>query len=343
MNLYFLNITRFIWILGFIILISTSNVMAQASLPEFSLSQDFSESENDTSANQPQEQSSKISIKRPLTRDILMMQEQINILKALVLRQAELSKIANNYEKMGIPFVQPAPKKAVCEKLPLNILCLYSYPNMDNHKEIIDSTTQRFEIRQNQRMQEAIALITEQMAQNPSPVPSIASDIGFEDVAGDGFEQSATDMDFPLAPVNRYAWSDIRCIQSKCTALLVSILDNNETFRVNKSDKIDENMVIVDIKPTKVIAEKDGERITLEPLALDGRQQIVSVTKNDTKDSETTKKQQKPRISNIINDVLGDDKGQKSDNVGVMTAPEPDISLESPDNSGELLGPTGLF
>ena len=76
----------------FIIVLLTANTLAaQTQFPEFSLSDDVKN--NYVSSNFIQD--SDIIIKRQLTKDILTLQEQINLLGGLVKRQSEIKKITD--------------------------------------------------------------------------------------------------------------------------------------------------------------------------------------------------------------------------------------------------------
>ena len=294
----------------FIIVLLTANTLAaQTQFPEFSLSDDVKN--NSVSSNFIQD--SDIIIKRQLTKDILTLQEQINLLGGLVKRQSEIKKIADNYENMGLPFKQPLPELRVCTKLPVNVLCLHSYPDLKQHDDVISQTTRRMQDQQNLAMDEAIETLNVAMQKEAASAPQLNQDLIDDLLSGnDGeYEVDATTQEEKDA----FLWSDIQCKQSQCKALIISQSNPNNRFRVSANERIDSDTVIVKITPTKVTAKIDGEIQTIQPMAIDGQVQPV--------------KRKKQTEVNVQKDTSSQNK---------ITS-----SATSTQDSNDLLGPTGLF
>jgi len=291
----------------FMMLMVLSVAKANNQFPEFAISNDTSNSNQNSNTSNI---NSTINIKRPLTRDILLLQEQINILEALVERQSGISKIADNYEKIGIPFIQPLPERTICEKLPVNVLCLYSYPTMDKNSNIVKDAEIRIQNAQNEAFNQAIeALQIENQKKRDAAPPRLSDSENLSDS-----QLSIPTQDIEIIEENIFLWSDIQCVRSECSALVVSGSDPSNRMRVSVGDELDQNARIVKITPTRVVAKIDGKEEAISPLAIEG-------------ETQPTKRKKKVADVNFDN---------------IMTQQQ----NPEPSNSGsqvDLLGPTGLF
>lgn len=333
-------------------IISSGIAYAQKSnFPEFSLSENMDKDivKNDVTDTVP------VVIKRPLTRDILLLQEQINILTALVKRQSEISKIADNYEKIGIPFLQPKPELSTCQKLPENLLCIYSYPNMEKNTNFFNEVASQYQQQQNAAMMEAINEIT----QNMQP-QQIAASIKNNSVINNDFDDIQIDDDYiqslvPAVEKDEYVWADIQCFQSKCTALLISTDNPNDRLRVSGGQHVNEYIKIHTISPQGVTAKVKDDIKDIKPMALEGMQQVVNKQKQPSPQPfmapnatpSTTKAAQKIANINIQDAFIGSD-------VDLDAVPQPNTPTTPPVQKSinepviapapaPLLGPTGLF
>ncbi len=325
-------------------------VLAQ-SFPEFSLGDAITEPVEGAEAQEEKDVDLDFVIESRLMRDILLLQEQINILDAMVQRQAEIQKIASNYESVGINFKQPLPPLETCKKIPLNLLCLYAYPDMEQHASFMDQQKQRVEQKQQEAINQAIANITQSMGQMPQ-LPRGGQQPTTANVAFD------TGMAFNPSPTlkDNYFWSDIRCAVGQCSALVVSSVDESKRFRVEKGDTIEGyiNVKDINIGGVQVSSEEEGDTF-LKPLPvrggssvdLDGVGQSAGIS--DILGREMDASASRTQAPDILRDL-----GQMTPNVsvvdplgsmpsGLSSPPEEFFGEMTSDNDPPLLGPTGLF
>lgn len=305
-----------------------SEVSAQINMPEFSLS--------DTKSNivvpglDPID--TQINIQKSLTEDILSLQKEINILSGMIERQSEIRKISDNYEKVGIQFRQPLPKQTVCEDLPVNLLCLYSYPDLDINSEATEQIKDRFIEEREVAYQEAMAAIQAAQQQFSTEMASL-SDISDEDVDFVNTEQPF----IPAEPKEVFAWQDIQCLQNTCTALIRSSKNPDMRLRVQNGETINDNVVVANITNTTVKIREDGQIINLNPLTKDGNfieQPSISATISSQNESSP-----KTTISaSDIKDAISRNQPAPAQ-IDVPAIPEiSNTTINTP-----LLGPTGLF
>ncbi len=303
-------------------------VHAQSSLPEFSLGGTLSDidSTDDVVARD-------YDIKTKLMSDILVLHEQINLLEALVERQSEIEKIADSYDDVGLFFKQPAPSEQACEKLPVNLLCLYSYPDMDKNMTLVEEQKERIQQQQQQAMNDAIA---ELMANNQ------AFDLDIDD-SFDGDMREF--LPAQLTVKDRFSWSDIQCFMNNCSALIVSSNDSAQRYRVSEGDVFEDGIKVEGVNANGV------------QVALDGTDYFLSPTPLSSSPTERQNDRQTGQIANLIDRQMGMQatppqpdilRGlETSSQDAASTTPAPTEPLNSsPSNSssnGELLGPTGLF
>jgi len=312
---------RYIFVLSFLCVFILTSYAAQArtQFPEFSL--------GGTLPNVEQENVTidAFEVENPLMQDMLLLQEQINILEAMVERQSEIKKIADSYENVGLEFVQPAPARSICQKVPVNLPCLYAYPDLQKNESMIGDHKARVAEQQQRQMEEAIEQVLNNMSQ-----PS-ASDLNMQDIQGILPNNLMTVED-------RLLWSDIQCFLGKCSALIVSTLDENKRYRVSQGDMIDGEVKIVGINAGGVKVSAQGETHFLKPVG-----------------TTTDNGQSNPQRPSVIAGLLE----QQMQNIQpVPTNPQDnggDIlqGLEAPTDTmdtsedtaqqQQFLGPTGLF
>lgn len=276
---------------------------AQSQFPEFMLSPNFTVQEPEII----EEDRVSIRLQNNLMRDTLILQEQINLLESLVERQAEIQNIAENYAELGIPYRQPPPPINVCKSLPSNVLCLFFYPELENNQSLLEEARQRTIEKQQEALMDSLAelqVMNSNFSENDLPSGMI-----------------------PLMAMQpRYAWADIQCLKSECTALVVSENDTGNRQRVSVGDMVDNTLKITSITPLGIKAMIDDETIDIQPLAVDGS--MIEITE-----------------ASPVSDVL-------AANQPVFEAPVNEAldlpfggEVESSDETNEpnLLGPTGLF
>jgi len=338
MILYNKHLTLIIAICFFSALVS-NEALAQSDLPEFSLSDIDSEIQFIQS---PPAVENTINIQRQLTKDILLLQEEINILTALITRQSEIKKMSENYEKVGIKFRQPLPQGSICRKIPVNLLCLYSYPDMDKNKDVVNDLQQRFTDNRQRAYEKSIADAQAAQSQYAEELADLSSDDINDPDIDTLFSDSTFDMAMP-DPVEVFAWQDIRCLQDTCSTLIRSTKNPDMRIRLGVGESINDNVSVYKITNTGVKIQTNGEISSLKPLALDGNfigtssntAPVIMTAQSNAKSSITPQEVQ-------INKILDKHRPQIKEDEKPFIVPEPDIP--SPTVSGDnLLGPTGLF
>jgi len=296
------------YFLGFvscIILLFCSYTASAQNFPEFSLSNDI---ESDTSKSD--ENFSDLNLNSPLMRDILVLQNQVNLLESLLERQAEIDKIAANYQSMGLAFNQPKPPQSACEKLPSNILCLYAYPGLQINQDFIETAKQNMAFKQQQALQEALMAI--------------------ESADMDDTTSNSAASNLQLPKKIEYFWTDIQCLENKCSVL---IQYEGDRLRMREGDSLND-MTITSISFDGVMADVGDKEIVIKPLSLDGDSVVVAA-----------KEKQKPVLFDNIIDKNVPEISDASNN----PIKQPQAFFGSTDSepsettNGPLLGPTGLF
>ena len=274
---------------------------AQDQFPEFLIQSDTALTYDSVSTDND----IQITLKRPLMRDIIYLQEQINLLKGLVERQAEIQKIATNYNDAGVPYNQPAPPISVCQKLPPNILCLFFYPNLDNNKEFLIETRQRIKNKNEQAFLESL--------QNYD--------------LGDAAENESVQTSVEPVSETKYAWTDIECKLEKCSALIVSTEDQTSRFRMHTGGKITSDIEVTSITPYEVKISKSGKQVVLQPLSTLG--EIIA----------------EPFPSSDVQTILHNNiiKQNAPSNKSLPPVSSNETGGISDDYNPITLGPTGLF
>lgn len=281
-------------------ILTGSQALAQSRFPEFMLTPDFQMDEPVIA----EKDRVSINLQNRLMRDIITLQDQINLLESLVERQAEIQKIAENYEDLGLPYKQPPPPQNACQNLPTNVLCLFFYPDMDNNKALLQEAEQRIQERQQQFIMDSLA-----------QYELYEGDLGSLD------SPPNTSLDnMHSQPRNQFAWADIQCLRSECSALIVSTADQERRFRVNTGDTINESVTIKSISPLGVTAHINDKEQELMPLAV--------IEENE-------------RELQSINEIIEANRPNSS----FPENPAQDTSFqgETQSEGGGQLGPTGLF
>lgn len=307
------------------------NAYAQSRFPEFSLGGTLSEIESPDDVD-----IQNYEIKTPLMNDILVLQEQINLLGALVERQAEIEKIADSYDNVGLVFKQPGPSEQICEKIPVNLLCLYTYPDMEKNTTLVEGQKQRIQDQQQQALEEAIASFVEN---------NQSYDLDLQDLNG---SQDIAQWTQPVEDTikQKFYWSDIQCLMTKCSALIVSVNDSARRYRVSKGDVFSEGIAVKDININGVQVGLNDKDYFLDPKPLSPR------TANRQDNSRSGE------IANLLNrqfggqtapsqpDILRDLEINNQNNTPEIVESDRTGSINvvpGASASGDLLGPTGLF
>lgn len=292
----------------------SGSVNAQVQLPQFSISNiPTIELDKGTEIDYG---AAFTDIQNPMMRDTLRLQYQINLLERLIRRQTEIQRIAESYEEIGVPFNQPAPPETACMQLPVNVLCMAFYPESAKYKDLIEERQEEFERDQKRQMD----VMMQQVLSSPS------SDVLDNLPMAQMVQQSIT-----VSPDRQYAWSDIRCLAGKCSALLINRDDSNARFRIRQGEDLpDDGGTVTKISLSGVKARFEKETYELLPEAVAGGQRVDP----------------RPDTSGIA-DLLSDNLGDEANNSPAVQAQAdaaitPQVLTDS-NTPSPMLGVTGLF
>ncbi len=307
---------RFI-ILIITIIFGSSVSMAQGNMPEISLApgqiQGFVLDQT--------EKNDVFLVKNALMRDIIILQNQVNILEGLVERQSEVEDIALNYERIGVPFRQPKPPKSTCEKLPLNVLCLFFYPELSINQSIVSESIGRYEARQQQQIDEAIEQLRRQ----------VIEDVRLRKSQGKSVETRQK---------SQYFWSDIQCKNNQCSAVIENNIDSNDKSRVKSGDIHINGLKITKIDPREgiVMAMYDGKKVEIKPLSLSGSSPV-----NEREESNSNVFNEDEIVDLLRENISDASSGSPTSQVPVSSAPPSMPVTNTQEPLPEMLGATGLF
>lgn len=299
------------------IFFGSSMSMAQGSMPEISLAP----GQTQGFVLDKAEKNGAFLVKNALMRDIIILQNQVNILEGLVERQSEVEDIALNYERIGVPFRQPKPPQSTCEKLPLNVLCLFFYPELPINQSIVSESIERYEERQQQKMDEAIEQLRRQVIEDARLNKSQGKNVETRQRA-------------------QYFWSDIQCKNNRCSAVIESNIDSNDKSRVRSGDMHINGLKITKIDPREgiVMAMYDGKKLEIKPLSLSGR------GSGNEREISSIDKFNEDEIVDLLRDNIGGNVDfSTSPQVPVTTSPPPMPVTNTQEALPEMLGTTGLF
>lgn len=299
--------------------VGLNTAQAQVQLPQFSIS-NIPTIEFDGNARMDNNAAFG-RINNPIMRDTLRLQYQINLLESLIRRQTEIQRIALSYEKIGIPFKQPAPPQTACEQLPFNMLCMAFYPESTKYKSLID-----------ERQEESRRAAKRQMDQMMANI-----NMAGWDQSGLKAEQSqavdAAREQAKLTPDAVYIWSDIQCLAGDCTALLLHKNDSALRFRVRKGDELPAGGIVTTISNEGVQTKYKSKSYDLYAQAVDGSQQAATAPESS-------------EIANLLSENLGDEAMQSTSMQRAVAdeaiAPQT-VGGNTSSGVPDVLGATGLF
>lgn len=307
----------FLTVICFMCLGLERTAYSQEVFPEFS----FSALSEETSQPSPtSELQSDIVIKKPLMRDILILQNQNNLLKGLIERQASIKQISENYKNLGLPFVQPAPTKSVCEKLPANLLCLNFYPEMPQNAAIIDNFQPSTPPLDFQNQLDALNNID--LGNNDTPL-------------------TLNDTTAQTQPARQYNWTDIQCLGNYCTALVTS--DNNFRMRVSEGDLLPDDARVSSISFSKVTIKDGDNSADIKPLSLSN-----TVGQNSSPEADSVPRISQPQNTNRpqssgIRQLLDNNLANNTPTTTPTMSDGDSFAGQESSTGGTLMSPTGLF
>jgi hypothetical protein len=227
---------------------------AQDSFPEFLIP-------NTSLTTEPQDiEDVEIELNSLLMRDVLFLQDQITLLESLIERQAKLqefSRLNNNSE------IKPIPQK-ICARLPANLPCLLHYPDDEKYNRFTVDIENLVREKQEERMLEMMASVNvDNTNQSNNLIPTLPSFL--------------PQMSLP----DRYGWKDIKCLKDECNALIASLDDPLEQYRLKEGDMIANEIRIDTIEPGAVKVFYQDKTLSLSPIALSNNNTAQSSNDNN--------------------------------------------------------------
>lgn len=186
--------------------------------------------------------------------DIITLQYQISLLQTLIERQRQDQEIRRSFADMGIPYMPSAPKKTVCQELPVNDLCVMYYKDL--YGDVADKTASMgANVDPNATLQ---SIIDSMPSKSTSQGTTTSQNTGQGSVAEKKKEKV---FDPP------YKWADIACINGLCRATLIK--NGSERLTVNiGSMLIEDDITVENISFNNVtLANPKGEKKRLRPAA----------------------------------------------------------------------------
>ena len=189
--------------------------------------------------------------------DIIKLQYQISLLQTLIERQKQDQEIQKSFSEMGIPYMPSAPKRTMCEELPLNDLCAMFYMDLYEGQKASNLASKSDD--PNATLQD---IIDSMPSEGKKSTGKTAASTGQEQPFG-AVKQEEKKKQFNPA----YKWADISCVKGVCRATLVK--DSKERVTdYTGSDLAGEDIIVGDISFNNVVlVNKEGERKRLRPAA----------------------------------------------------------------------------
>lgn len=173
-------------------------------------------------------------------RDILSLQDQINLIEKLSEREKVLSELGETYRDMGIAFTPPPPPRDICEKIPPSVVCVQAYPDLFKIAMPVEDPV-------------------EDVGTQPPPLPV----------------EQGKPRDPPVAlpeeagPV--YRWTDVTCAGGACRAVLVNQDDARARRTVSEGDTLGGGVVVSKISFEGVRVSRNGTDMALMPAVAPSR------------------------------------------------------------------------
>ena len=309
---------RFLVVLT-LFLLAVNEVAAQGvSLPEFSISNELVEDGKTIEKFQLGDSELK-EIKDKVFSDILRLQYQKYILSRLIERQSSIAVAAKQYAEMGVDFYQPPVSKGLCEQLPENLLCLGFYPGQKTYENIIRSGLEKTI---DEKQSELFDRLWSQDALNENIRNSGAMD---------------QNVSFQGGLAEKYAWTDIRCLNGKCDALIIDVAGEGNLARLSAGDIFpqDSSLKIASITQNEVYLLSKDKKIRIK----------ASTAMNSRGDSQGAVSDEKQaellRLLKENQDRL--DTAKDNQNFEAMSKDDSDLFLGESNSKAIELGETGLF
>lgn len=164
--------------------------------------------------------------------DVMMLQYQVGLLQQMIGWQSEVNRMSQTYGKLGVPFTPPKPPQRACELLPYNILCFYSYPDLDLGMAGVEDSS------------------------FPLPRQQQGGLVGTLAKLAGGFMGGAQKKE-------DYQWANVSCSSGICKAVLTSPADKSYRRTVFENDKLENGAVVTAISVDGVTIKKEDKVIDL--------------------------------------------------------------------------------
>jgi hypothetical protein len=195
------------------------------------------------------------TIDNPYFSDTMKLNYQISLLEKLVARQAQVEKISDSYDAMGLAYKAPAPPRGICAQLPVNAPCLESYPDL--YSDLVSARKAYYR-----------SLQEKAKASEPGRIAGESD----EEVAA-RMKKIAAEKAAKAAAAERkvrYQWTDLTCLSTQCHGVLVKATNADARYTVRSGSHLPDGTIVQNVSPDGVRVTIDGESIRVRPAPTNG-------------------------------------------------------------------------
>jgi|GEM_PF-3169519 len=188
--------------------------------------------------------------------DTLKLNYQISLLEKLVAREAELGKIAESYDAMGVAFSPPPPPRGICAQLPANAPCLKYHPDL--YDALVDERKAYYE---------ELAERARRAAEPPrkeGETDKEAEARRKKEEAEKAAKAAARERD------NRYRWTEVTCSGQNCHGVLVTSANDGYRATVREGDRLNDGTVVQAITTRGIRVAIEGQVVNVRPAPGEG-------------------------------------------------------------------------
>lgn len=236
------------------LLAAPGTVLAEAQTPSFSMPGVITPDE--VAALSVDFDESFAQIENRYLADTLKLNYQISLLEKMVARQAELEKIAESYDAMGIPFNPPPPARGICAQLPPNAPCLKYHPDL--YDTLVD---------QRKAYYDKLAEQARRAAEPPKregESDEEAERRRAKEAAERAAKQAAKERE------DRYRWTEVSCFGGDCRGVLVTSAQDGFRATVREGDQLFDGTKVQAISTRGIRIAIEGQVINVRPAPGEG-------------------------------------------------------------------------
>lgn len=314
----------------FMLLSCNHAAYAQTKIPNISVAPDYQIPQ--PSDNQGDLSNSFAMIPNEQLAAQLKLQHQISIMQKLIARQSELKKLADIYEKMGLTFSEPPPPRALCEQIPVNTVCLSHYNDL--YPESVGAVRAAYEAE--------IAELRKSLTRNNNELDDGVVD---EKARAEAERKRKAALEAARRKQElaerkgRYQWTDIRCTNNNCMAVLVASRDESKRFTVRAQTRLPDGTLVEDIS-------EEGIRINIKGDLVDVQGAPATDAPKSASTASQPQKMMPKAANNSTPENIQPDTGAVK-TADTKAASTPDLETTPPQGSqasaSPALAPSNLF